>query len=111
MICISVTPESRNFAKVDILNAAAQCDLVELCLDRLIKTPDIGDLISGFEVPILVSCRHPEEGGSSKARKRSGFSCSSRRSSQSRNTLSWTWKQRDRFPASARPNGSSLTRV
>ena len=66
MICISVTPESRNFAKVDILNAAAQCDLVELCLDRLIKTPDIGDLISGFEVPILVSCRHPEEGGQFK---------------------------------------------
>lgn len=63
MICISVTPESRNFAKVDILNAAAQSDLVELCLDRLIKTPDIGDLISGFDTPILVSCRLPEEGG------------------------------------------------
>ncbi|QDT40289.1 Shikimate dehydrogenase [Gimesia alba] len=66
MICISVTPESRNFAKVDILNAAAQSDLVELCLDRLIKTPDIGDLISGFEIPILVSCRRPEEGGQFK---------------------------------------------
>jgi len=66
MICISVTPESRNFAKVDILNAAAQCDIVELCLDRLIKTPDIGDLIAGFEVPILVSCRHPDEGGQFK---------------------------------------------
>ncbi|MDF1745443.1 MAG: type I 3-dehydroquinate dehydratase, partial [Gimesia sp.] len=66
MICISVTPESRNFAKVDILNAAAQSDMVELCLDRLIKTPDIGDLISGFDVPILVSCRRPEEGGQFK---------------------------------------------
>jgi len=66
MICISVTPESRNFAKVDILNAAAQSDMVELCLDRLIKTPDIGDLISGFETPILVSCRTPEEGGQFK---------------------------------------------
>lgn len=66
MICISVTPESRNFAKVDILNAAAQSDLVELCLDRLIKTPDIGDLISGFETPILVSCRRPEDGGQFK---------------------------------------------
>ncbi len=66
MICISVTPESRNFAKVDILNAAAQSDMVELCLDRLIKTPDIGDLISGFDVPILVSCRRPEDGGKFK---------------------------------------------
>ncbi|WP_339728572.1 type I 3-dehydroquinate dehydratase [uncultured Gimesia sp.] len=66
MICISVTPESRNFAKVDILNAASQSDLVELCLDRLIKTPDIEDLISGFETPILVSCRRPEEGGQFK---------------------------------------------
>lgn len=66
MICISVAPESRNFAKVDILNAAAQSDLVELCLDRLIKTPDIGDLIAGFETPILVSCRRPEEGGQFK---------------------------------------------
>ncbi|QDU11920.1 type I 3-dehydroquinate dehydratase [Gimesia aquarii] len=66
MICTSVTPESRSFAKVDILNAAAQSDLVELCLDRLIKTPDIGDLIAGFDVPILVSCRRPEEGGSFK---------------------------------------------
>lgn len=66
MICISVTPESRNFAKVDILNAAAQSDMVELCLDRLIKTPDIGDLISGFDVPILVSCRRPEDGGQFK---------------------------------------------
>src|SRR6185503_10937221 len=35
MICISVTPESRQLAKVDIYNAANQCDLVELCLDRL----------------------------------------------------------------------------
>lgn len=66
MICISVTPESRSFAKVDILNAAAQSDLVELCLDRLIKTPDIGDLISGFDTPILVSCRRPEDGGQFK---------------------------------------------
>ncbi|MFK7777477.1 MAG: type I 3-dehydroquinate dehydratase [Gimesia sp.] len=66
MICISVTPESRNFAKVDILNAASQSDMVELCLDRLIKTPDIGDLISGFDVPILISCRRPEDGGKFK---------------------------------------------
>lgn len=63
MICISVTPESRQLAKVDIYNAANQCDLVEVCLDRLHKEPDVKDMISGAKKPILVSCRHPEEGG------------------------------------------------
>ena len=33
MICISVTPQSRRFAKADLLNASRQCDLIELCLD------------------------------------------------------------------------------
>lgn len=63
MICISVTPASRTFAKVDLLNAARQCDLVELCLDRLIKEPDVKDMIEGINKPILVSCRRREEGG------------------------------------------------
>ena len=63
MICISVTPESRQLAKVDILNASRQGDLVELCLDHLIKEPDIKDLLDGTRKPILVSCRNQEEGG------------------------------------------------
>jgi 3-dehydroquinate dehydratase / shikimate dehydrogenase len=63
MICISVTPESRQLAKVDIYNAANQCDLVEVCLDRLHKEPDVKDMISGSKKPVLVSCRNPDEGG------------------------------------------------
>ena len=63
MICISVTPESRQLAKVDIFNASNQCDLVELCLDRLIKEPDVKELLEGAKKPILVSCRRREEGG------------------------------------------------
>lgn len=63
MICISVTPESRQLAKVDILNASRQGDLVELCLDNLIKEPDIKDLLEGAKKPILVSCRNLKEGG------------------------------------------------
>lgn len=63
MICISVTPESRQLAKVDIYNAANQCDLVEVCLDRLHKEPDVKDMISGSKKPILISCRPPHEGG------------------------------------------------
>ena len=63
MICISVTPESRQLAKVDIYNAANQCDLVEVCLDRLHKEPDVKDMISGSKKPILISCRPVHEGG------------------------------------------------
>jgi len=63
MICISVTPESRQLAKVDIYNAANQCDLVEVCLDRLHKEPDVKDMISGSKKPVLISCRPPSEGG------------------------------------------------
>ena len=63
MICISVTPESRRLAKVDILNASRHGDLIEVCLDKLIKTPDLGDMLTGFDKPILVSCRRKEDGG------------------------------------------------
>lgn len=63
MICISVTPTSRQLAKVDILNAARNADLVEVCLDHLAKEPDIPDLLAGIGKPILFSCRRKEEGG------------------------------------------------
>ncbi len=63
MICISVTPESRKLAKADLVNAARRGDLIELCLDRLIKEPDVGDLVKAVDKPVLVSCRRPEEGG------------------------------------------------
>ena len=63
MICISVTPESRRLAKADILNASRQGDLIELCLDKLIKQPDIGEMIAGFDKPILISCRRQQDGG------------------------------------------------
>jgi 3-dehydroquinate dehydratase / shikimate dehydrogenase len=63
MICITVTPESRTLGKVDILNAASQGDIVELCLDHLIKEPDIKDLLAVTSKPILVSCRRKQDGG------------------------------------------------
>jgi len=63
MICISITPESRQLAKVDILNASRQGDVVEVCLDHLIKEPDIKDLLEGAKKPIMISCRKPDEGG------------------------------------------------
>ncbi|QDT54873.1 Shikimate dehydrogenase [Caulifigura coniformis] len=63
MICITVTPESRTLGKVDILNAASKGDIVELCLDRLIKEPDIKDLLAVTRKPVIVSCRRKQDGG------------------------------------------------
>ncbi len=45
------------------MNAAGQCDLVELCLDHLLKEPDVGDMLQGIPKPILVACRRPQDGG------------------------------------------------
>ncbi len=63
MICISVSPESRTLAKVDLLNAAARCDIVELGLDHLIKEPNVAELMEDIPKPILLSCRNKEQGG------------------------------------------------
>tara|TARA_B100000029_G_scaffold501233_1_gene574220 strand:- start:723 stop:2153 length:1431 start_codon:yes stop_codon:yes gene_type:complete len=63
MICISVTPESRRLAKADLLNASRQGDLIELCLDHLVKSPDIADLVEAVDKPILVACRRSQDGG------------------------------------------------
>jgi 3-dehydroquinate dehydratase/shikimate dehydrogenase len=63
MLCTSIAPESRTLAKVDLRNAANQSDLVELCLDRFIKAPDVKELLEGIETPVLVSCRRKQDGG------------------------------------------------
>ena len=63
MICVSVAPESRTLARADLVNAAQRCDLIELCLDRLIKQPDVKEMIEGIAKPILISCRRPQDGG------------------------------------------------
>ena len=63
MICISVTPQSRRLAKADLLNASRQGDLIELCLDHLVKSPDIADLVDAVEKPILITCRRSQDGG------------------------------------------------
>ena len=64
MLCIAVAPESRRLGKVDLLNAASQCDLIEFRLDRLGETPDIPEMLSGISKPVLISCRRKSDGGS-----------------------------------------------
>ena len=63
MICVSVTPKSRQLAKVDLLNASRQGDMIELCIDHLIKVPDFENLIQAIDKPILISCRRKKDGG------------------------------------------------
>ncbi len=63
MICISVTPTSRQLAKVDLFNASRHCDLVELCVDHLAKEPDFPEMLEGISKPVLISCRRQQDGG------------------------------------------------
>lgn len=63
MLCIAVAPESRRLGKVDLFNAAPQCDLIEFRLDRLGETPDIPEMLEGISKPVLISCRRAADGG------------------------------------------------
>jgi 3-dehydroquinate dehydratase/shikimate dehydrogenase len=63
MICISILQESRRMALVDMLNAARQCDLLEVRLDRFGKAPDLGEILSAKPRPVIMSCRRQQDGG------------------------------------------------
>lgn len=63
MICISIAQGSRRLALVDMLNAAPQCDLIELRLDRFGKAPDVTELLANKPKPVLMSCRRRADGG------------------------------------------------
>src|SRR6516165_5369818 len=63
MICISLAQESRRMALADMLNAAPQCDLLEVRLDRFAKAPDVGELLTHKPKPIILSCRRRQDGG------------------------------------------------
>jgi 3-dehydroquinate dehydratase/shikimate dehydrogenase len=63
MICISIAQESRRMALADMLNAAPQCDLLDVRLDRFAKGPDVGELLAHKPKPIILSCRRRQDGG------------------------------------------------
>jgi len=63
MICISIAPKSRRFALVDMLNAASQCDLVEVRLDCLDQSANIAELLAHRRKPVIIACRRAEDGG------------------------------------------------
>jgi 3-dehydroquinate dehydratase/shikimate dehydrogenase len=63
MICISINQESRRLALVDMLNAAPQCDLLEVRLDRFGMAPGLSELLSHKPRPVIMSCRRKADGG------------------------------------------------
>src|SRR5262245_9330739 len=63
MICISIAQESRRLALADMLNAAAQCDVLECRLDLFGKAPEIGELLANKPKPMIMSCRRTQDGG------------------------------------------------
>jgi 3-dehydroquinate dehydratase/shikimate dehydrogenase len=63
VICISINQESRRLALVDMHNAAKQCDLLEVRLDRFGMAPELGQLLAAKPRPVIMSCRRPADGG------------------------------------------------
>jgi 3-dehydroquinate dehydratase/shikimate dehydrogenase len=63
MICISINQESRRLALVDMLNAAKQCDLLEIRLDRFGLAPGLSELLAAKPKPVIMTCRRPRDGG------------------------------------------------
>jgi 3-dehydroquinate dehydratase/shikimate dehydrogenase len=63
MICISIAQESRRLALADMLNAARQCDLLEVRLDRFGKAPEVGEMLAVKPKPVIMTCRRPRDGG------------------------------------------------
>jgi 3-dehydroquinate dehydratase/shikimate dehydrogenase len=63
VICISINQESRRLALVDMHNAAKQCDVLEVRLDRFGMAPDLSQLLAAKPKPVIMSCRRPQEAG------------------------------------------------
>jgi 3-dehydroquinate dehydratase/shikimate dehydrogenase len=63
MICISIAQQSRRFALVDMLNAAPQCDLMEVRLDCFDQAANIAELLEHKPKPVIIACRRAEDGG------------------------------------------------
>jgi 3-dehydroquinate dehydratase/shikimate dehydrogenase len=64
MICVTIAQTSRRAALADMGNAAEQCDLIEMRLDRFREVPDIREILAQKSKPIILSCRRVADGGS-----------------------------------------------
>jgi 3-dehydroquinate dehydratase/shikimate dehydrogenase len=63
MMCISIAQKSRRLALADMLNAAPQCDLLEVRLDCFDQAVNIAELLGHRRKPVIIACRRAEDGG------------------------------------------------
>ncbi len=50
-------------ALADMMNAAGQCDVIEVRLDKFSKSPEIGEILANKPKPVIMSCRRQQDGG------------------------------------------------
>jgi 3-dehydroquinate dehydratase/shikimate dehydrogenase len=50
-------------ALADMLNAAGQCDVLEVRLDKFSKAPEIKELLENKPKPVIMTCRRKQDGG------------------------------------------------
>ncbi|QDU64105.1 Serine/threonine-protein kinase PknB [Planctomycetes bacterium Pan216] len=62
-VCIPITPLSHRMAFADLINARRLADLIELGLDRFVRTPNIPSLLEVCQKPAIASCRRLQDGG------------------------------------------------
>ena len=49
--------------KISSTEDSDQFDVVEVRIDLLMSVPDLKQKISKINTPVLLTCRHPDEGG------------------------------------------------
>ena len=61
-IVVSIT-DSQSLDEICKTKETSSFDVVEIRLDQLIKEPNLKNKISRIRHPLLLTCRHPDEGG------------------------------------------------
>ena len=60
--------DEHSLEKISSTKKLDQCNVIEIRIDLLMSVPDLKQKISKINAPILLTCRHPDEGGSEEFR-------------------------------------------
>ncbi|MFL2478301.1 MAG: type I 3-dehydroquinate dehydratase [Verrucomicrobiales bacterium] len=55
--------DEHSLEKISSTKKLDQCNVIEIRIDLLMSVPDLKQKISKINAPILLTCRHPDEGG------------------------------------------------
>ena len=55
--------DEHSLEKISSTKKLDQCNVIEIRIDLLMSVPDLNQKISKINAPILLTCRHPDEGG------------------------------------------------